>query len=100
MHYLTFVTSQRGYFRCEGYDEDPGVCSFCPDGLGDEDVIIPGYNYSCIESMALAIKGRNGTDQCRYIQSVEGTCCPNENQTLTLDIDAALNAASVDAGDG
>ncbi len=101
MHYLTFFTPQRGFYRCEGYNEGPGVCSFCPNGIEGEDVIIPGFEFSCHESWTLAKIGRNGTDQCTYIQSVEKTCCPNEgNQSLTLNIDAALDAASVIAGDG
>jgi hypothetical protein len=76
MHYLTFVTSQRGYFRCEGVDEVQNDCSFCPNGIVDGNIIVLGY-YTCLDAFGMANILFNGTDECTKIQLVEERCCRN-----------------------
>jgi hypothetical protein len=67
----------------------------------DEGIISPEFEYSCGDALVLAKLLFNGTDQCNYIQLVEDFCCQNKrNQSLSLDIDSALDVASYEAGNG
>ena len=81
-HYL-LSTLQEGYDPCEGYDDDQKVCSFCPNGIVDEDMIAPGSEYSCGDALGVATLLFNSTDECADIQSAEDICCQKKgNQSL------------------
>lgn len=64
-------------------------------------MIAPGFEYSCGDALGVATLLFNSTDECAHIQSAEDICCQKKgNQSLILNVDAALDAASYETGDG
>lgn len=54
------------------------ACTFCPDGISDEDFMpMTAGGISCGEVQALAVKETAGTAICSILKQPESSCCPS-----------------------
>ncbi|EJK60685.1 hypothetical protein THAOC_18917 [Thalassiosira oceanica] len=74
------ATRQAGATTADGTADGTEYCSFCPGGLPDPDLLLPGKNApTCAQArdFATGLEIPKDQAQCTSVQVAESTCCPD-----------------------